>query len=338
CPQCFGPAKLECRVNRGWATYGWTCAKVGHKHMGAQCNSEGWLEGAHVNSRMPFLPFVNLIRPGRPCKDIEAEIEAGYGGNTKDALLAWRRLYQETLGKGAVSLGAREIGGPNQTAVADETVIGVRKEDGTQRATRKLVVKGALKRQPARAIYRNQEPTKRDSNDLKTRKGTAKRAPATRKAAARVAKKPAANLKNAGRWLRLATRAGLGKTARAHAQDGAPRGLGEIKATLEEKAEKGTFLVHDGWAPAAAAAKALGYKSAPPVVHEEDYRDPATGFHANDAESENPRPKGWNRQRCGQLQLDALEMEEYVFYVNVGDTVESTSKGLSYANGGPWQN
>ncbi|CAK0844870.1 unnamed protein product [Prorocentrum cordatum] len=295
-----------------------------------------WLKGARGNSWAPILRVVNLLRLGRPRKDIEAEIEAGRGNYARFALLAWRGLYQETLGKGAVSLGDRAIG-------------------GTQRATRKLPTMGALKRQPARTIHRNQEPTKRDSNYLKTRKGTAKRAPATKKAAARTAKKPAANLKNAGRWLWLATRVGLGKTACAHekknkmiadrlrlrvadAQGGAPRGLGGIKVTLEEKVKKGTFLVQDGWTSTTAAAKALGYTSAPPVAHEKNCRDPAAGFRANDAESENSRLTGWDRQRYGQLQLGALGIEEYAFHVNAGDTVESMFEGLSHANGGPRQN
>ncbi|CAK0897724.1 unnamed protein product, partial [Prorocentrum cordatum] len=65
-------------------------------------------------------------------------------------------------------------------------------------------------------------------------------------------------------------------------------------------------------------------------------REPAAGFRAFDAESENSHLKGWNRQRCGQLELGALEMGEYTFYVNVGGEVESMFKGLAYASGGPW--
>ncbi len=65
----------------------------------------------------------------------------------------------------------------------------------------------------------------------------------------------------------------------------------------------------------------LGYKSDPPVKHEKHFRDPSTGFHTNDAESENNRLKKWSRTRYGKLQLNASEMDEYVFYVNVGSSM-----------------
>ena len=73
---------------------------------------------------------------------------------------------------------------------------------------------------------------------------------------------------------------------------------------------------------------------APPVCHESAYRDVETGFHTNDAESENHRVKRWSRARYGKLNLTEADMGEYVYYVNVGDDVSSVMRGLATASGG----
>ena len=108
--------------------------------------------------------------------------------------------------------------------------------------------------------------------------------------------------------------------------------------TLQSRIAKGSFLVRDGWSSTDAAIKALGFKSAPAVVHENAYRDVKTGFHTNDAESENSRVKGWNRVRYGQLRLNKGEMDEYVYYVNIGRSFSQVAKGLAISNGGVVKN
>ena len=59
---------------------------------------------------------------------------------------------------------------------------------------------------------------------------------------------------------------------------------------------------------------------------------------ADDAESENNRLKKWSRTRYGKLQLNASEMDEYVFYVNVGSSMCDVFHGLAMANGGACSN
>ena len=81
------------------------------------------------------------------------------------------------------------------------------------------------------------------------------------------------------------------------------------------------------------AVQAMGFRHAPPVVHEDKYRDAATGFHTNDAESENLRVKRWSRHRYGRLSLSANDMDEYVFYINVGEGMAAVMKGLAMSNG-----
>ena len=111
-------------------------------------------------------------------------------------------------------------------------------------------------------------------------------------------------------------------------------GFDEIKATVQKHVAKGSFLVFDGWRATEKAVNSLCYKSAPPVKCEKHFRDPSTGFHTSDAESENNRLKLWFRTRYGELQLNASEMDEYVFYVNVGSSKCDVFHGLAMANGG----
>ena len=66
--------------------------------------------------------------------------------------------------------------------------------------------------------------------------------------------------------------------------------------------------------------------------------NPSTGFHTNEAESENNRLKKWSRTRYGKLQLNVSEMDEYVFYVNVGSRMCDVFHGLAMANGGACSN
>lgn len=164
-----------------------------------------------------------------------------------------------------------------------------------------------------------------------------------------VRKKPSANFKSNGRWLWFAITVGkdnqvfthdngLKRVAfrllprRADAVEGTPRGLEDIASTLHDHVRRGTFLVHDGWTSTKSAVTSLGYKSAPPVVHTSGYRDASTGFHTNDAESENSRLKRWNRNRYGRLQLNELEVTEYVFYINHGERMVDLLKGCADGN------
>ena len=65
------------------------------------------------------------------------------------------------------------------------------------------------------------------------------------------------------------------------------------------------------------------------MKHEDGYRDVKTGLHTNDVESENARLKKWNRQRYGRLNINEHEMNEYVYYTNVGDSMEDVMRGLA---------
>jgi hypothetical protein len=179
--------------------------------------------------------------------------------------------------------------------------------------------------------------------------------PVARERPAASLKRPAANLKNNGKWLWVAVDVGCRKNPLTHANGGKrvtyrllprksdaidtmPRGLAEIKATLQSRVRESSFLVFDGWLSTRSAVRALGYDCASPVVHEDGYRDPKTGFRTNDVKSENARIKRWNRARYGRLNVIADEMDECMFYTNVGSDMASVSKGLAHGNGGILRN
>ena len=65
------------------------------------------------------------------------------------------------------------------------------------------------------------------------------------------------------------------------------------------------------------------------MKHHKCFRDSDTGFHTNDAESENNRLKRWSRQRHGRLHIEESDMQEYMFYVNVGGSMMSVLEGLA---------
>ena len=94
--------------------------------------------------------------------------------------------------------------------------------------------------------------------------------------------------------------------------------------------------------------KRLGYRHAPPVNHTAGWRDSATGYHSNDVESENNRIKAWLRKRYSKVRLDvttapeedsvpgeefALDLYEYGYYVNVGESMDNVFHGLRSAAG-----
>jgi hypothetical protein len=158
-----------------------------------------------------------------------------------------------------------------------------------------------------------------------------------------------------GRWMWAAVTVGSGKERYTHenglkqftykflpashdAKDGKPRGLQEIKDVLQQRVKPGSFLVFDKWRSTVSATKQLGYACAPPVNHAAGWRDPITGYHSNDIESENHRVKNFLRKRYGRLQLDpeALDLVEYMFKVNRGRTFAVFMSALAQAQGGAY--
>ena len=155
-----------------------------------------------------------------------------------------------------------------------------------------------------------------------------------------------------GAWLWVAVSVGKGKHRYTHdnrkkkftfrmlpkkteAIRGKPRGVAEIKKCLDSRIHRKSFLIFDKSSYGEKAAKQMGYRHAPAVNHGTGWRDFKTGFHSNDAESENARFKRFSRRRySGKLNLSASFLYEYAFYVNMGDSISIIMQGLAASNGG----
>ena len=99
--------------------------------------------------------------------------------------------------------------------------------------------------------------------------------------------------------------------------------------------------------------------SCTPVKHKDNWRDPVTGFHINDAESENSRLKKWTRKKYysvrgrrdakvpaeGQIE-DEMEKDtraikrlvaEHLFWTNKGHDMKGVMDAVLYKNGHRWK-
>ena len=78
-----------------------------------------------VNSWLPFLHMINLLRLGRSFSSITDEGLAGYGNIARQTLAKRRDVYQQALECSLTNLDARMIGGKHQVVVRDEAMAGV---------------------------------------------------------------------------------------------------------------------------------------------------------------------------------------------------------------------
>ena len=132
----------------------------------------------------------------------------------------------------------------------------------------------------------------------------------------------------------------------ASAPRGKPRGLESIMQTLRLRVHPKSYLVFDKWKATVRAVERLGYQNGDPIVHGREFRHRETGFHSNDIESEFNRFKRWVRQRYGQLppggnashaEFEDLDLYEYTFYNNVGDSMGAVMKALAHSQGGAYR-
>ena len=105
----------------------------------------------------------------------------------------------------------------------------------------------------------------------------------------------------------------------------------------------GSELVSDKWQGTFAGAAKAGLRMYGSVNHTDHWRDPHTGVHSNDAESEFARVKLFLRTKYGYCRSsnnkdpkkkDAmleLHISELVFYTNVGRDLEHVMKAMKHA-------
>ena len=383
-----GPMKLQCSVrsDSGTQRFQWQCVRGGHKygHLFEAVKGVGVLAHVNVNLWAAFFQFVVMLRHNYRWVLIERELEDSFGVCDHHTLRDWRYMFQDGCYTVLRNTDALALGGPGDVVVFDETVVGLHKgvSTGADRhrsssRSKPLVRKRIAKKLPARTVW------KRPSGAQLRKKPAA--VAATGRPSAAVAKKPAAaamkrpagvagtdlDPRRNAVWLWLAVTVGHGNEVYTHengkkritwevlpkacsAEGGKPRGLASMSAVIKKRIRKGSFLVFDGWRSSKFAVQRLGYRHAPPVVHDKGWRDIETGFHSNDVESENARFKLWVRNRYSKLLLSMSEasvtqrgdvegeepdapapaisirdLSEYAFYVNVGNAMEKAMAACS---------
>ncbi|CAK0803831.1 unnamed protein product, partial [Prorocentrum cordatum] len=319
CPVCDAPAALEesWRSDNGKVRFKWACSSHGHKHYHAAVVGVGMLKKVEVGSWMTFLNFIALLRAGTPLRKMCAGLRAAWGNCSDKNFRRWKDTYQGELKRASEKLDLMKIGGPSHVVVMDETVVGVHPDDGFESFTHKGIRKGV------------------------------KKAVMKRPAARRGLRGTGADPRSNGRWLWAAVSVGKGAEKWTHgngkkrfawrflpprynAERSKSRGFEEIRKTIEQHVAKKSILVFDGCPSSLAAAEDLGFRRAPPVVHEVGWRDVETGWHSNDIESENNRLTHWSRVRYSVLEISELDMYEYACYVNAGDKMADVMLGLAW--------
>jgi hypothetical protein len=298
---------------------------------------------------MDLLNFIVLLRLGRPLHEIYAEIQKAYGNVADQTTRLWRERYQQKLWDTNLTQGLLMSGGKDEYVVLNETLVDVHTDDGFS----SIAPKGIGKFSPAvRTGTRMRRAVRR--RIAKTLLGrTIRKKPASKlqkKPARLVTKRPSGKrgtrndpISN-GRRLWAAATVGKGEEVYTHANGkikftfdflpkkadarrGKPRGLDEIRNTLATRARRGSMLIFDGWKSTKTPARRLGFQHVPPINHSLEFRDRETRFHSNDIESENNRLEHWSRVRYSRLSLSELDLHEYTYYVNVGNTMEAIMKG-----------
>ena len=129
------------------------------------------------------------------------------------------------------------------------------------------------------------------------------------------------------------------------AVDGMPRGTGSLTEVFKRRIKPHTDAVADKWGATVPALAQANVGLRGQVNHNENWRDPATGYHSNDIESEWGRFKLWFSQRYSYVRSsnnkdDRLKqrkmqhhVDEYVYYVNVGSDIASIMKAFIHYNG-----
>ena len=355
---CPRNAKHKVKLEEYAGRFQWTCSVRGHNCFRGSLCPVGLLSHVRVQAWMPFLYFVNCMRLNVRWTKLMVDITALFGAYAHNTLRRWRSLYQDALEvylqkHDLLMLGASR----GDVFVFDETSMGnvggiskVATVKETHHKPRKLQRSRIIKHLPAQTLHRPaacKRPAtiyKRPSSVMKSvyNKGIAGTSKDQR----------------TGRWLFAAVLVGNKSVRYTHqngkkkftfrimdlpknAPDGKPRGIKAMKAAIQSCISPKAFVVHDKWKASSPALAQLGFKAAPPVNHSRGWRDRATGFHSNDIESEFSRLKRAVRERYGRLSfqsqgqeddtaeaIDAGDLFEYAFKVNVGDSFFDCLKAL----------
>lgn len=354
--------------SEGEDRYRWRCGVFGSKCYRASLCPVGILSHVRMGSWLHFLHFVNGLRLNVRWTKLATDIEAVYGAHTPTTLRCWRKLYQDALELYLKKHGHLVLGSASgDVVVFDETSLGncggiskAASSKETHHASNKVQRDRVAKRLPARTLHRPAASYKRPAVAYKRPAAAYKRPSSVMKSVYNKGRAGTAQDQRTGRWLFAAVLVGNKSTRYTHgngkkrfsfhmmnlpdkAADGKPRGIKEMKKAIQKCIHHKAMVVHDKWKASGPAVQQLGLKSAPPVNHTQGWRDRSTGFHSNDIESEFSRLKRHVRERYGRLSfqahagsherdegddIDAGDLYEYTFYMNVGNGFHDVLKAL----------
>ena len=122
-----------------------------------------------------------------------------------------------------------------------------------------------------------------------------------------------------------------------------PRGKESLLKTMRERLKTESLYVSDEWASTPGAVEAAGSSMLGTCNHSKSWRNPITGIHSNDAESEFARFKLFVRVKYDYMRATnatdpmkkdramELKLAEYVFYTNVGREMRHIMAAFAFA-------
>ena len=283
-------------------------------------------------------------------KNIYDDLEKAYGLGHK-TVDRFKALHLDTLKQYVEEVDGADIGGMGIMIAADETTISKDIPTSTKPKGFKPKPRGKFSRRnpllvkvlPGRTVWRRPSTLKRPAA---FKRPAASKGRATRFWKQKAGTKDDKRSNSQWQWMgvEIGTKSGEKKShklgnkrvtigllpRREDAPHGKPRGKVALTRMFTKRVNPGNKVVADEWTatpPAVAAAKSKVVGS---VSHRKGFRNPVTGYHSNDAESEVGRYKfflkkknGWIRSsNAGTKRKKDVHLErhiaEYMFYTNVG--------------------
>ena len=132
---------------------------------------------------------------------------------------------------------------------------------------------------------------------------------------------------------------------KSQAPEGKPQGAKSLAQMIINGLMDGTLIVVDEHPSTPSAADQAGFTIDGRVCHRKEFRNPATGVHTNDVESEFARFKLWHRTKFAFVRVAAAsesdestrranvmrKVMEYTFYTNVGRKMSDVMMAVRYS-------
>ena len=369
--------------------YLWSCV-AGYSACGwdQEIVSRNKLAPINLSNFLPFCMFLLMMKEDYRIEKVYAELKKTVSCNK--CIDAWKQLYWETISnylRNSDKPGCGiSVGGPRERVVFDEgncgVNVGIRK--GAQQPHGRSVPGRISRKLPAQTKWKKGV---RPTRQWKSKAGAVKKILKRPASMSAMLKRPSSATRRAMKagtrfdkrtkqscWVFCAVEVGSVRGGcKTHAagtkrsvfsvlpppsvaEEGKPRGWKSMLPVIKKHVKKGSHIVKDGWrgsTKAVQSAHGMRYKLLPEVIHEKHFRDPKTGLHTNDAESEINRLKQWMRKKYARLgsrdrksgssSSDTAEvgsttslsfkLDEFMFLKNVGNDMGQVMVAFQWVNG-----